>query len=251
MHGASYDAATTDPWEQYRVPPPSPAHTPSTARVSKTALEHKTALADGRGTFASLAAAAAREASARAPVASLASEWMPEVNGEWRNCSCELLGRLRSDGLLTLRDRARARAAAAAAAPAAAGNARAPSTSPPTSRPGASAEEVLQELYLHARVREAEEAKRRDGRARAERQARAALAALPAAEVAAACEKGFDGFEEALETTLGVGTWARAIGAVPDKWEEEEALDAFADLLRHPQTSQHLWLLLESTSDTK
>ena len=38
---------------------------------------------------------------------------------------------------------------------------------------------------------------------------------------------------------------ARAVHAVPDEWEEEDALAALGDLLRRPMESEYLWLLLE------
>jgi len=216
MQGANYASATADPWEQYRLP--------SEGKVP---------------TDAALAASALHELACREALASLQSEWMPEVQ-DGRDCSCVLLTRLRSDALLVLRDRARA-----------AQQVEGQHVSTNTSRPrpgtmrGKASAEVLQDLYLRAKVREAEEARRKDEEAREERALRKRLAALPAAHRAAACAGGWDGLQEVIESVLGDGTWARAVNSVPDEWEEEEAIEAFCDLLQHPETSKHVLLLLE------
>ena len=88
IQGAQYDVRTADPWEQYRLP-------------------NQGVSSSGGGASAALVASAWQELSERESVAALQAEWMPEAR-EGRDCSCQLLTRLRSDALLTLRDRARA-----------------------------------------------------------------------------------------------------------------------------------------------
>lgn len=227
MQGASYDAATADPWEQYRLPPEPVAPSGLDSWFAPPPPAEEPLVASARHEFA------AREA-----IASLQSEWMPEVNAG-RDCSCELLTRLRSDALLTLRDRARA-------AQAAEGHATVGTARPrPGQMRGKASAEVLQDLYLRAKVREAEEAKRKEDETREERRIRQRLLVLTAAERAAACANGWDGLQEAIEAALGDGTWARAVNLVPDEWEEEEAIEAFSDILLRPETSEHVHLLVE------
>ena len=204
---------TTDPWEQYRTPGVDP--------VDET-----------------------EELGPDAAVASLNFPWMPDVV-DGRDCSCTLLTRLRSDALLKLRDREQA---AEAEDGVAAGEA---SASPAQARPrraggaGKASADKLQELYLKAKLREAEETKRREESAKEERALRRQLAALPAEEIAAACASGWDGMQVIIEKVLGDGSWARAVNSVPDDWEEEEAIDAISQLLRNPTESEYIWLLLE------
>jgi hypothetical protein len=162
---------------------------------------------------------------------------MPEVLDD-RDCSCALLTRLRSDALLTLRDRARAQQ------PDEGGVGGSP-VRPRQAKTGKASAEMLQELYLRAKVREAEEAKRKDEQAREEKALRRKLALLPPELVRRACVSGWDGMQKLIEDTLGDGSWARAISSVPDEWEEEEAIDAIVDLLNRPNESEHAWLLLE------
>jgi hypothetical protein len=158
-----------------------------------------------------------------------------------------MLSRLNSKALLQLRDRARAVEQSDSVA--AAGL----STSSPTRmershhRPprvgGKATVDVLQELYLKARIREVEVAKREEEMREEEAALRARLAALPPERPQAAIAAGWDGLQELLESVLGDGSWARAVNSVPDDWEEEEALEAISGLLRSPRTSQHMWLL--------
>ena len=101
------------------------------------------------------------------------------------------------------------------------------------------------DLYLRAKVREAEEMRRKEEHAKEEMALRRKLAELPADQVAQACDGGWDGMQEAIEVALGDGAWARAVNSVPDDWEEEEALEAISDLLRRPLESTHVYLLLE------
>jgi hypothetical protein len=110
---------------------------------------------------------------------------------------------------------------------------------------GQASAEVLQDLYLRAKVREAEEANRRETLAKEERALRRKLASLTEAERVAACANGWDGLQEAFELVLSKGMWARAVCSVPDEWEEQEAIEAFCDLLQHPETSKHIGLLLD------
>ena len=219
IQGAQYDVRTADPWEQYRLP-------------------NQGVSSSGGGASAALVASAWQELSERESVAALQAEWMPEAR-EGRDCSCQLLTRLRSDALLTLRDRARAQQKEGSG-----------SYSSGTSRPrptmrGQASAEVLQDLYLRAKVREAEEANRRETLAKEERALRRKLASLTKAERVAACANGWDGLQEAFEMVLSKGMWARAVCSVPDDWEEQEAIDAFCDLLQHPETSKHVGLLLD------
>ena len=218
IQGAHYDTRTADPWEQYRLP--------------------NEGVPSSGGASAALVASAWQELSERESVAALQAEWMPEAR-EGRDCSCQLLTRLRSDALLTLRDRARAQQKDGSS-----------SYSSGTSRPrptmrGQASAEVLQDLYLRAKVREAEEANRRETLAKEERALRRKLASLTEAERVAACANGWDGLQEAFELVLSKGMWARAVCSVPDEWEEQEAIEAFCDLLQHPETSKHIGLLLD------
>jgi hypothetical protein len=218
IQGAHYDTRTADPWEQYRLP--------------------NEGVPSSGGASAALVASAWQELSERESVAALQAEWMPEAR-EGRDCSCQLLTRLRSDALLTLRDRARAQQKEGSS-----------SYSSGTSRPrptmrGQASAEVLQDLYLRAKVREAEEANRRETLAKEERALRRKLASLTEAERVAACANGWDGLQEAFELVLSKGMWARAVCSVPDEWEEQEAIEAFCDLLQHPETSKHIGLLLD------
>ena len=165
---------------------------------------------------------------------------MPEpLDG--RDASCAMLTRLRSVALLKLRDRARA----AEAEPPPPGGLASPARKSSRVRNvgGKATAEMLQDLYLKARIREVEEAKKLEDRAREEAALRGKLGALSAAEVDAAVRAGWDGLQDTIEATLGDSAWARCVNRVPDEWEEEEALDAIADLLRRPATTEHIWLV--------
>ena len=178
-----------------------------------------------------------------------------------RDCSCHLLTRVRSIALLKLVDRERAREQADAAslgeygsnattramgAPLSPSRTRRSQRGPFAGGVGASrpTADMLQELYLKARIREAEEAKRKEEEDRELHALRQQLGALPTAYVEAAIGQGWDGLQEAIERALGDGAWARAVNSVPDDWEEEEALEALADMLRRPMQSEHALLLL-------
>ena len=94
-------------------------------------------------------------------------------------------------------------------------------------------------------MRETEEARREEKKKAEEAKVRKALKELPADQVVAACAHGWDGMQEAIDAALGDGAWTRAVSAVPDEWEEEEAMAAIAELLQKPEASRHIWLLLE------
>ena len=104
--------------------------------------------------------------------------------------------------------------------------------------------DVLQELYLKARIREAEEQKRQEEDERKVEVVRQRLAMLPVEHVEAAISQGVDGLQDAFDGALGEGAWERAVTSVPDEWDEEEALAAFGELLRRPKQSEHARLLL-------
>ena len=106
---------------------------------------------------------------------------------------------------------------------------------------------MLQELYQKARIREAEEDRRREERRLALAELRKQLAALPPEAVAEAVAFGWEGLMQIIEYALGDGAWARAVNAVPDEWEEEDALEALSDALLRPNESEHAWLLLASS----
>ena len=240
MQGAPYDHFSGDPWEQYRVSVPpvsrgsSPAAAPPVA-VPKRWVSGKPALEEG---------AEAHEGGGGEIIATLQFEWMPEPLAG-RDCSCALLTRLRSDALLELRDRARAEA----------DNARGHASSSPSSaagggRPalpgGKAPADVLQDLYLKARIREADEVAKAAAKAKVAEVLCARLESLSPRRVERAIKEGWDGLETLIEAELGDGAWTRTVTAVPDEWEEDEALEALADVLRRPTQSQHLWLLTQA-----
>lgn len=106
----------------------------------------------------------------------------------------------------------------------------------------------LQDLFLKAKVREAEDVKRDEERDREMGVARRAIAAIPKPSVAAAIDDGWDGIGDLISQALGDGAWQRAVNSVPDEWEEDEALGAFEDVLNAPSTSDFIWLLLSPRS---
>ena len=153
------------------------------------------------------------------------------------------LTRLRSDALLELRDRARAEA----------DNARGHASSSPSSAAGGAPctswqapADVLQDLYLKARIREADEVAKAAAKAKVAEVLCARLESLSPRRVERAIKEGWDGLETLIEAELGDGAWTRTVTAVPDEWEEDEALEALADVLRRPTQSQHLWLLTQA-----
>lgn len=221
MQGVAFDAQTTDPWEQYRV---RTQYTPATP-----------------------------------PLAALPFRWLPEPLAG-RDASNGLLTRLKSTALLRLRDRAQQEEATASVSESMSGG-NGPASpnvkhASPTRRSSVhrssiaghagskATADVLQELYLKARIREAEEARQRDEEQKAEAALRARLSALPPERVKSAVANGWDGLQELLGEAVGNGAWMRAVNALPDEWEEEEALEALADLLQRPNHSSHMWLLL-------
>ena len=60
---------------------------------------------------------------------------------------------------------------------------------------------------------------------------------------------GWEGMQALIGEALGGGAWQRAVNAVPDDWEEEQALEAFEELLSRPDETAHLWLLLSPRGD--
>uniref|UniRef100_A0A7S3BLY8 Uncharacterized protein n=1 Tax=Haptolina ericina TaxID=156174 RepID=A0A7S3BLY8_9EUKA len=104
--------------------------------------------------------------------------------------------------------------------------------------------ERVQELYLRARVREAAEVKRMQAREDEMQTARECLAALPPEEVKSAIAEGWDALRSIFVAAVGDSVWSRAVNLVPDDWEEEQALAAFADILHDPVGSKHAWLLV-------
>ena len=183
---------------------------------------------------------------------------MPEPL-EGRDSSSTMLSRLRSAALLKLRDRAREEAEQQKKVAAAAAMSTTTSTNTTTSRVasagtvrggllggvggGKATAEMLQDLYLKARIREVEETKRVEETARLEVAMRKALSEIDREDVGKAIAMGWDGLQDAIEGVLGDGAWGRCVNNVPDEWEEEEALDAIADLLRQPKRTPFLWLL--------
>ena len=152
MQGAPYDRDRADPWEQYRC---GPAGGGAAVSVGSTLSGCRR-----RSTVATR--------------------------------TTRLLGRLRSDALLALRDRARADEAAAGGARAAGGTAAAAAAR--SARGGGKATaEALQERYLKARIREAEEARRVEQRAKETARVAGRLGELPAAAVDAAIGAGWEG----------------------------------------------------------
>ena len=236
MQGATYDHFNADPWEQYRVSAPavSQGSSPAAAPPPKA--------------WPPLGGAADAELEAAPRLASLQFEWMPEPL-EGRDCSQTLLTRLRSTALLKLRDRERALQGAAPPGPAGA-DAAEPMRAQRKSvgvraslHGGRATADVLQDLYLKARIREADEVKRQEEAVKERELLRARLELLSPRRVADAIGTGWDGLQGLFQTELGDDMWAQAVDAVPDDWEEEQALEALADLLRRPTESEHFWLL--------
>ena len=190
-------------------------------------------------------------------MASLPFAWMPEpLPG--RDCSCALLLRLKSVALLKLREREVRREQAEIEKLGEMVVSGAPSSPSRASRrqskfggftTGRATADVLQELYKKARIREVEEAKRKEEVQREVDRLRLILASVPSEHIEVAIELGFDGLQDLIESVLGDGSWARIVNSVPDDWDEEEALNAIADLLRRPARSEHAWLLLETAEE--
>ena len=141
---------------------------------------------------------------------------------------------------------------AAPAATAARGAPRAPRAAAASAEGAAAAESApsaadvarLHELYIGARVREAQQRKQLDDRGRAEAAIRGKLGGVDAARVEAACRAGFDGFSTLLGEVFGEKAWEELLNNVPDSWEEDEAIRSIADILRRPAVSETVWLLL-------
>ena len=76
---------------------------------------------------------------------------------------------------------------------------------------------------------------------------RLALRKADPQEVAAACVSGgLDALATVVHKQLGADAWLRAMHNAPDEWEEEQALAALRELLRAPQTAEHLeWLVVK------
>ena len=259
MQGAPYDGFA-DPWAQYRVPSdsiPAALAAPTAPAPATTGTGPGTGTGGTAGTTTP-GTGADRADGAVTPVAALQFEWMAEpLDG--RDCSSDLLARLRSEALLTLRDRARTDEDAASSATSAAASAEpgSPLRATASRRVGVATgsklalgggkgtAEALQEMYLKARIREADDARREEEHERSLEALRTKLAGVPSKDAAAAIEAGWDGLKDLLEGVLGDGTWARTVNSVPDEWEEEEALAAISDLVCRPKQSEYVWLLLE------
>jgi hypothetical protein len=217
LQGTPYDHATTDPWEQYRVQP--------------------------RQDVAGVAAALPPWVGGRhnAPLAQVDFEWLPEML-EARDCSSALLSRLPACSLQTLRDRARAAEAAGA-----------PLVPQPSAGTGARAKpasEMVQEMYVRARLRESESERKLAESEQEVADIRRKLADLSGGRADAAIALGWDGLQELVDAVIGEGTFARALNAIPDEWEEDEALSVLGGLLREPNQSQHVWLLQKAPASS-
>ena len=103
----------------------------------------------------------------------------------------------------------------------------------------------LRELYIKAKVGEARARRAAEAQRAKEAAVKAALGAIDGARVAAACDGGMEGVSSLIIETLGAPAWDQALAMIPDEWEEEEALAALRELLRAPQTAEHLeWLVV-------
>jgi hypothetical protein len=112
------------------------------------------------------------------------------------------------------------------------------------------ASEMVQEMYVRARLRESESERKLAESEQEVADIRRKLADLSGGRADAAIALGWDGLQELVDAVIGEGTFARALNAIPDEWEEDEALSVLGGLLREPNQSQHVWLLQKAPASS-